>query len=159
MKSIINEGKTINSFMNEALALGLFAVGFFVLKVSKNLKKSKLTSTEAANLILTPNSKKEDKFSSTEEYNDYIENFLLYKPNLNPIDLIKQMESEGISPNFDTFFILINVCLKQKNKLFYIFQIYDCLKKSNFFFFFYISFKFSLVFLFIYFIFSLFKFI
>ena len=134
MKSILNEGKFSNSFLNEAIAMGLFTVGFFLLKLSKNFENGiKWANFHSKELFTNSSEKKREKtFNSIEEYNYFIKNILFHNPNLEPFEVINSIENEGFLLNSETFNILMEFCFKEKKNIQIVFQIYEFIKKSYF---------------------------
>ena len=96
-------------YSNELIAIGLFAIGYYLFKSfnSKNDQNEK----KPAKLILQT---QVDPAKLLYQYNVYIRDNLSHKPDLNPFEVLHQMQIEGIMPDITSYNTLLDICFEQK---------------------------------------------
>ena len=99
------------NYGNEILAIALFGIGYFLFKLFNQRYRSK-ESVKGSKMI---GKKQLDSKSTLYQYNLYIRDSLSHKPNLNPFEVLHQMQTENIIPDLTSYNTLLDVIFEQKN--------------------------------------------
>lgn len=99
----------LSLYSNEFIAIGLFSIGYFFFKFLNS--KSELNEKKPAKLLTQSDL---DPSKLLYQYNLYIRDNLSHKPNLNPFEVLHQMQLESIMPDITSYNTLLDICFEQK---------------------------------------------
>lgn len=95
-------------YSNELIAIGLFSIGYFLFKYLNS--KHEYDEKKPAKLLVEA---KIDPSKRLYQYNIYIRDNLCHKPDLNPFEVLHQMQLEEIMPDITTYNTLLDICFEQ----------------------------------------------
>ena len=96
-------------YSNEFIAIGLFGIGYFLFKFL-NSKNDQNEKTPAKIIIPA----QIDPSKVLYQYNVYIRDNLSHSLDLNPFEVLHQMQIEGIMPDITSYNTLLDICFEQK---------------------------------------------
>lgn len=96
-------------YSNELIAIGLFSIGYYLFKFWNS--KNEFNEKKPAKLILQT---EVDPSKLLYQYNIYIRDNLSHKLDLNPFEVLHQMQLEGIMPDITSYNTLLDICFERK---------------------------------------------
>lgn len=96
-------------YSNELIAMSLFSIGYFLFKYLNS--KNDLNEKKPAKILVET---KLDPAKRLYQYNIFIRDNLSTKPELNPFEVLHQMQLEEIMPDITTYNTLLDICFERK---------------------------------------------